>query len=186
MSNSALAGHPRARTMAHPGPVNPVRIHSRCASQARHLRLLLQPGASLFAGLTEPLRSLGIHSASTTLLGGSFVRLQICVAPPDASGQAMIRYSPPMETGPSYLVFGNATIGKDAQGLPLVHCHAAVRTGRGDMCGGHLVTPQCILAAPLAVLVTALEGFELRVAFDAETNIPLIQPLDVSGRGDLP
>jgi hypothetical protein len=26
------------------------------------------------------------------------------------------------------------------------------------------------------VLVTSLEGFELRVAFDPETNIPLLQP----------
>jgi predicted DNA-binding protein with PD1-like motif len=75
------------------------------------------------------------------------------------------------------MVFGNATIGKDAAGRPLVHCHAAIRTADGAVRGGHIITQAAIVGpAPIAVLVTSLEGFELRVAFDPETNIPLMQP----------
>jgi predicted DNA-binding protein with PD1-like motif len=65
------------------------------------------------------------------------------------------------------MVFGNATIGKDADGRPLVHCHAAIRTGAGEMRGGHIITQASIVGRdPIAVLVTSLEGFELQVAFD--------------------
>jgi len=63
------------------------------------------------------------------------------------------------------------------QGQPIVHCHAAIRTADGVMKGGHIMTQSCIVGPePISVLVTSLDGFELRVTFDPETNIPLIQP----------
>ena len=68
-------------------------------------------------------------------------------------------------------------IGKGLDGLPLVHCHAAIRTREGVVRGGHVVpTTSRIGARPIAVLVTSLDEFELRVAFDPETNIALMQP----------
>ena len=79
------------------------------------------------------------------------------------------------------MVFGNATLGKDADGEPLVHCHAAIRTEDGWTKGGHILTRSTIVGVqPISVLVTALDGFELRVVFDPETNISLIQPLEES------
>ncbi|MBS0498722.1 MAG: DUF296 domain-containing protein [Proteobacteria bacterium] len=170
--------YPRARTLVHPGPFNPVRIQSRHSASAQHFRLQIQPGASLFDALVQPLAERGIHSASTTILGGLFERLQFCMAPPDPLGQAIIRYTSPVDTGRTYMVFGNATIGKNQDGHPIVHCHAAIRTESGEVKGGHIITQAAIAAEPLSVLVTSLDGFELRVAYDPETNIPLIQPLD--------
>ncbi len=80
------------------------------------------------------------------------------------------------------MVFGNATLGKSANGAPLVHCHAAVRTESGLIRGGHILTQQSIVGSePIAVLVTSLDDFELRVAYDAETNIPLLQPREEFG-----
>lgn len=171
----------RARTMIHPGAFNPVRIQSRRSPRARHIRLLLQPGVSLFDGLVKPLLRQGVKSASTTILGGFFQKLEYCVAPPDPSNEAVVAYSAPIAAGRAYMVFGNATLGKGMKGGPLVHCHAAIVTEDGRTKGGHILTQSAIVGPdPIAVLVTSLDGFELRVAFDPETNIPLIQPLEES------
>lgn len=176
MIGKILDSFPRARTLIHPGPFNPVRIHSRHSPAARHVRLLLQPGMSLFDALVQPLAEAGIHSASTTILGGAFERLLFCVAPPDPSKKALIAYSKPRDAGRAYMVFGNATLGKGLENEPVVHCHAAIHTAAGVR-GGHIVPQASIVGPdPIPVLVTSIDGFELRVAFDPETNIPLMQP----------
>lgn len=176
--NTALTDQlPRTRTLIHPGPFNPVRIQSLRSSGARHVRLLLPPGRSLFDGLVEPLAAMGITSASTTILGGYFDEMQYCVAPPDPSRQAVIAYGQPILAGRAYMVFGNATLGRSIKGAPLVHCHAAIRTETGAVKGGHILTEACIVGPnPIAVLVTSLDEFDLQQAFDPETNIALLQP----------
>jgi predicted DNA-binding protein with PD1-like motif len=170
------------RTLVHPGPFNPVRIRSMHSRRGRHVRLTLDPGLSLFDALVKPLHEMGIKSASTTVLGGLFSALQYCVAPPDISGKAVVAYGRPIDAGSAYMIFGNATLGRSAQGAPLVHCHAAIRTQAGLIKGGHILTEQSIVGpAPISVLVTSLDGFELRVTYDPETNIPLLQPHEETG-----
>ncbi|TVO66894.1 PPC domain-containing DNA-binding protein [Denitromonas ohlonensis] len=167
----------RPRTLVHPGAFNPVRIHSRHADHGAHYRLLLQPGLSLYDALIGPLAAAGVKSASTTILGGFFDTLSYCCAAPDGSGQAVAAYSAPIPAGRSYLVFGNATLGKNQHGKPIVHCHASIRTEDGQTRGGHILCDMSIVGpTPIPVLVTALHGFELRVSHDPETNIPLLQP----------
>ncbi len=178
---NTLARLPRPRTLVHPGPLDPVRIRTMHSQRGRHIRLALQPGLSLFDALVEPLYAMGVKSASTTILGGVFTTLQYCVAPRDPSGRAVTAYSRPINAGSTYMIFGNATLGKSANGAPLVHCHAAVRTEAGLIKGGHILTQQSIVGPEsISVLVTSLDGFELRVAYDAETNIPLLQPHEES------
>jgi hypothetical protein len=177
MKAAATDRFPRARTLIHPGRFNPVRIQSLHSESARHVRLALLPGVSLYDGLIKPLAAIGITDASTTILGGYFESFEYCVAPRDPSGQAVIAYGAPIPVGRAYMVFGNATIGKSMKGRPLVHCHAAIRLEDGRVKGGHVLTESCIVAGdPIPVLVTSIEGFELRQAFDPETNIPLLQP----------
>ena len=53
----------RPRTLVHPGPFDPVRIRSMQATGARHIRLRLQPGRTLFDALVEPLYAMGIRNA---------------------------------------------------------------------------------------------------------------------------
>ena len=181
MTQSLHAGYHRPRMLRHVGRFSPVRIHSMHHQSGRHIRLLLVPGLSLYDALVRPLAEIGVTSASTTILGGQFARLEYCVAPPDPSGHAVIAYSPPIDAGAAYLVFGNATLGKDMQGKALVHCHASVRVASGEVKGGHIVPQASIVGAqPIPVLVTALEGFELRQALDDETNIPLLKPFKES------
>jgi predicted DNA-binding protein with PD1-like motif len=181
MSEQAARAYPRARTLTHPGPFNPIRIQTRSAQSARHIRLLLLPGESLFDALIQPLKRMGIESASTTILGGDFERLSYCTAPPDPTHNAVIAYTAPIDSGRSCMIFGNATIGKTVSGAPLVHCHAAIRTESNEIQGGHIIPQTSIIGPrPITALVTSLDAFELKVAFDAETNIPLIQPHDTS------
>lgn len=168
---------PRPRTLIHPGRFDPVRIRSMHAERGRHIRLLLMPGLTLTDALVRPLAAAGVRNASTTILGGLFQRLDYCVAPPDPSRQAVVAYTHPIHAGRAFMVFGNATVGKGLDGAPLVHCHAALRTESGEVKGGHIITATSIVGPqPIPVLVTSLEGFELRVSFDPETNIPLLKP----------
>lgn len=171
---------PRPRTLIHPGASAPVRINSLHASSARHVRLYLEPGISLYDAIVSPLARLDIRNASLTILGGYFDNLSYCVAPPDPSGNAVIAYTKPIDAGAGYLVFGNATLGRSMRGEPIVHCHAAMRTASGQIRGGHLLTESCIVGAGgVPALVTSLDGFVLQQAFDPETNIPLLQPRNI-------
>ncbi|MFG5778742.1 PPC domain-containing DNA-binding protein [Comamonas sp. J-3] len=168
---------PRARTMAHPGSFNPVRMQSCSAQTGRHLRLLLQPGRNLFDAIIDSLQAHGIRNASMTLLGGFFDKLQYCTAPPDPSHKTLIAYTAPICTEHSTLVFGNATVGQNEKGKPLVHCHAVVSTAAGTLAGGHIITQQTVIGPqPISVLALALEGFKLQATYDAETHMSLLQP----------
>jgi hypothetical protein len=177
--DSALRGK-QPRFLRQPGRFNPVRIKTVASPHGRHIRLSLKPGETLYDAIVLPLEALGIRDASMTILGGAFEGLHYCVAPPDPAGRTVIAYSEPRPAGHSYMVFGNATLGRSIDGTPLVHCHAVIRTERGDVMGGHIVTDKTIVGdKPISVLVTSLEGIELRQAFDEETGIPLFQPVEV-------
>jgi predicted DNA-binding protein with PD1-like motif len=168
---------PRARTLVHPGPVGPIRIEHRHVDRARHFRLALAPGRSVEEAIIEPLSRLGVHSASMTLLGGGLATLLYCVAPPDPTGERVANYTRPIPAGPATLIFGNATLGRNARGEAIVHCHATFACADGSVRGGHLVVDRSVVAGtPIPVLVTALDGIELRITQDAETHMPLMRP----------
>ena len=168
---------PRARTLVHPGPVGPIRIEHRHANQARHFRLGLAPGRTLEDAIIEPLMALGVQAASMTLLGGRLSHLLYCVAPPDPTGERVANYTRPIAAGPATLIFGNATLGKNARGEAIVHCHATFACADGSVRGGHIVVDRSLVdEAPIPVLVTSLDGIELRITQDEETHMPLMRP----------
>ena len=168
---------PRARTLVHPGPVGPIRIEHRHANQARHFRLGLEPGRSMEDAIIEPLLLLGVQSASMTLLGGRLDRLLYCVAPPDPTGERVANYTRPIDAGAATLIFGNATLGKNARGEAIVHCHATFVCADGSVRGGHIVVDRSTVAeSTIPVLVTTLDGIELRITHDEETHMPLMRP----------
>lgn len=174
----------RPRLLRHPGPFNPIRMKTESASCGIHIRLSLKPGETLFDAIVKPLAERNIHCASTTILRGAFEKLYYCVAPPDPEKHAVIAYSKPIDAGRAYMIFGNATLGKSAQGEPLVHCHAVIRTESGNVVGGHIITEQSIVGSkPISVLVTSIVGIELRQAFDQETGVSLLQPYEGDAHG---
>ena len=178
MTHSTVApALPRARTLVHPGPVDAIRIQHLQAPRGRHFRLGLEPGRTLEDAIIEPLLVLGVRSASMTLLGGRIDNLLYCVAPPDPSGERVANYTRPIEAGSATLIFGNATLGRNARGEAVVHCHATFACADGRVRGGHIVVDRCVVAgAPLPVLVTSLDGIELRITQDEETHMPLMRP----------
>lgn len=182
MKTDSIMKRIQPRFLRQPGPFNPVRITTESVPYGRHIRLSLKPGETLFDAIVKPLTELNVRAASTTILGGAFQDLYYCVAPPDPEGRTVIAYSEPIHAGSSFMVFGNATLGTSIEGKPLVHCHAAIRTENGAVMGGHIVTEQAIVGSkPISVLVTSLEGLELRQAYDEETGISLLQPVEVDG-----
>jgi predicted DNA-binding protein with PD1-like motif len=170
---------PRSRTMAHPGPFDPVRIQHLHAATGRHFRLALEPGRTLQDAIVEQLQAHGVESASMTLLGGRLSKLLYCVAPADPTGERVANYTRPVDVGPAYFIFGNATLGKNGRGEPVVHCHATFVCDDGSVRGGHIVVDRSVAAEALPVLATSLEGIELRISLDAETHMPLMRPYAV-------
>lgn len=169
----------RSRSLIHPGQMNPVRVHCEGSPFGRHVRLQLQPGTNLYESIAVPLAACGIKSASMTLLGGYYREFNFVVAPPDPEGGAVIAFGPPIPTGHSYMVFGNATLGTSTEGAPLVHCHATIRTERGELRGGHVLPDLCTVGdAPIFAHVTSHETFAVHQVFDKETNFPALQPYE--------
>ena len=167
---------PRPRTLVHPGPVGPIRIEHRHANLGRHFRLGLQPGRTLHDAIVESLLGLGVRSASMTLLGGRLSTLLYCVALPDPTGERVANYTRPIDVGAATLVFGNATLGWNGRGEPLVHCHATFVCDDGQVRGGHIVVDRSVAGASIPVLATSLDGIELRITHDDETHMPLMRP----------
>jgi len=171
---------PRPRTLVHPGPVGAIRIEHRHANRGRHFRLGLEPGRTLQDAIIEPLLALGVRAASMTLLGGRLSRLLYCVAPPDPTGARVANYTRPIEAGAATLIFGNATLGCNGRGEPLVHCHATFACDDGRVRGGHIVVDRSVAQSAIPVLATSLDGIELRITQDDETHMPLMRPFEAA------
>lgn len=172
-----VPGLPRPRTLVHPGRYGSLRIEHMQAPAARHFRLALRAGRSLHQAIVDALTAVGVKAASMTLLDGELSTLSFCVAPPDAGGRVVAKYSSPVALAGARLVFGNATLGKSSTGDPVVHCHAVFRMADGTLRGGHLLTERTFIACgAVTVLATSLDGFDLRIGFDEETRMPLMRP----------
>lgn len=171
-----MPGLPRPRTFAHPGPFSSIRIEHMLAAQGRHFRLSLPQGRSIYEAMVEALAGVNVRSASMTLIDGDLQELAYCLAGPGTRG-IVATYSAPLFERSARFIFGNATLGKAANGSPVVHCHAVFRTPDGAVRGGHLLTDKCVVgASPIKVVATALDGFDLRISYDEETRMPLLRP----------
>jgi predicted DNA-binding protein with PD1-like motif len=147
------------------------------ATRALHIRLQLAPNVCLYDTLVNQLQGNGISNASITILGGQFSELYFCVAPPDPTKNAVIRYSNAISAGKSEFIFGNATVGKDFDDNPIVHCHAAFVDQNGNPLGGHILASKSRVGAhPISALVTSIADFDLRLCLDEETNVCLMKP----------
>ena len=172
-----MPGLPRPRTIVHPGPYSAVRIEHMQSGRARHFRLCLPQGRSIHDAIVESLSSVGVESASMTLLHGDLSELAFCLARPDFTGRVVATYGALEVAHSAQFIFGNATLGKLPEDTPVIHCHAAFRLTDGSVRGGHLLTDKSIVgASPVIVVATSLDGFDLRLAVDEETQMPLLRP----------
>ncbi len=168
---------PPSRKVVHPGPLDAVRIDHRSDDRGRHFRLTLPSGRTLHESLVQALTEEGVSSASMTLLDGDLETLHYCLAQPDPSGRLVAMYGPSHSERDARFIFGNATLGKSMDGSAVVHCHAAFRTRTGTVRGGHVLTDKTVVGRrSIAVVVTALDSFELRIGYDDETRMSLMRP----------
>ena len=167
----------RPRTMAHPGPVAPLRLEHVAARGQRQWRLQLAPGQVLLGALTGALAEQGVQAAALTLLGGQMQTVAYCLPIPDPEGQVIATYGAPLVLHDVCLLRGSATLGLGADGAPVVHCHASFADAQGTVRGGHVLTERTVVGRrPLTVLATALDGVGLRLGFDPETRLHMLRP----------
>jgi len=170
------------RNLTQPGPASLPRRICRPAREAGSFRIQLAPGEDLSNGLVAALTARGIADAAVELLSGTFEVMSYLTGQPDDSGQRVATYGAPTRLdGPVRLIGGNAMLGRDAAGRPLLHCHAVVVDRAGGVHGGHLPPGVCRLGPGGAVaIVVALAGAGFRVAADAETNFDIFQPAELA------
>ena len=166
------------KSLKQPGRASQPRRVIAAAVNGGEFRVRLAPGQDLTAGLVSAFSERGIRGAAVMLLGGEFSEMQYLTGQPDASGARVATYGAPTKlTGTVLLLGGNAIFGRDAEGGPLLHCHAVLVDGEGGVHGGHLPPGVCIVgAAGISAQVTVLEQGEFAVAYDAETNYSIFGP----------
>ena len=167
----------RPRTMVHPGPVAPVRLAHVAARGQRQWRLTLPPGQVLLSALTQALAAQGVGAAAMALLGGDLQTVAYCLPIPDPKGEVIATYGAPLVLENATLLRASATLGQGADGAPVVHCHATFADAQGSVRGGHVLPDRTVVGRrPVTVLVTALDGVDLRLGFDPETRLHMLQP----------
>lgn len=180
MSAVPASGPYRPRTMAHPGPVAPLRLEHVAARGQRQWRLRLAPGQVLLSALTEALAGQGVHAAALALCGGELQTVAYCLPIPDPEGQVIATYGAPLVLHKACLLRGSATLGQTTEGAPVIHCHATFADAQGAVRGGHVLTERTVVGRrPVTVLATALDGLELRLGFDPETRLHMLRPSEI-------
>ncbi len=166
------------RTVKQPGPPAKPRLLSVAAGNGGELRLVLQEGEDLLNGLAAALGRAGVVSAAVALAGGRFSRMQYLTGQPCDDGSRVATYgAPTVLEGPVVLLSGNAFLGLDEKGKPIVHCHAVLVDNRGKVHGGHLPPGACVIGRGGVIAhVAAFAGAALHVRHDAETNYPVFHP----------
>lgn len=168
------------RTLKQPGPAGEPRRAAVTLAAEAQFRVTLPEGTDYLTGMTEALAARGIESAAIQVLGGSFASMQYLTGQEDKSGARVATYGEPTPLeGPVRVVGGNAILGKDAAGGPLLHSHIVVVDSAGEIHGGH-IPPGVCPAGPsgIAALVTVMNGGGFRVARDDETNYDIFQPAE--------
>lgn len=167
----------RPRTVVHPGPMAPLRLAHVAARGQRQWRLVLPPGQALLDGITQALAAQGVQAAALALLGGDLDTVAYCLPIPDPAGELMATYGTPLVLRQACLLRGSATLGQGADGSPVVHCHATFADSAGALHGGHVLLERTVVGRrPVVALATALDGIALRLGFDAETRLHMLQP----------
>jgi predicted DNA-binding protein with PD1-like motif len=164
-----------ARSVKQPGPPAARRVQSvegRCSS----LEVSLEPGLTLLEAVRRPLAAFGCSSAAVELEGGALGPFSYFLPAYSETPEHAAFYSQPFSgDGVSALKAARGTFGM-RDGSPLLHCHA-IWSQHGTARGGHLLTTEAIVAAPIKARIWSLDGVGFEAHPDAETNFTLFGPV---------
>jgi hypothetical protein len=81
---------------------------------------------------------------------------------------------PVVKEGPLELISAQGTIGLDVDANLLVHMHASLGDGLGNVYGGHLIKGKCPILITGEIMITFLEGIRAVQRYDQETDMKLL------------
>lgn len=167
----------QARRFTHPGTPSLPRLERVQASHTSELRLRLEPGTNVGEALIAELTKRGVSSGCGRILSGSTSHLQYHVIIKASGGDKPFIYGPAIVIDePATLLASTLTLGRTADGLPLVHCHGGFTVG-GSPLGGHFALDKTIVGHGGMTLVLSLfDGVEMVVGPDSETNYSILGP----------
>lgn len=171
------------RQLKQPGPEQFPRILVSPAEPAGDVIITLAEGDDLLNGLRSAITRMGHRTAGIELLGGTLSALHYFTGMPDPTGQRLATYGDPTPLdGPITLLGGNAILGLDAEGVPMVHCHAVMVDRHGKVHGGHLPPGGCrVGAGGVRALAAIHDGAGFGVKPDVETNYSIFHPVGLTG-----
>lgn len=167
------------RVFIHGGQPQGPRLLDCEVQHSEELRVVLPLASNVAAGLLQALEGRRYRSAVGRILCGGAAHLSyhrmITTANPQRPydyGQALVL------DGYITFVSGAITVGRDAQGAPLLHCHAGFIDRDGHQHGGHLVLDRLIVGSePLVIRLCLFDEVAYQVQPDAETHFNLLHPV---------
>lgn len=162
-----------------PGPVQHPRQLVAVSQTSQDYILTLKGEGDFLTHLQETLIANDIHFAGIKILGGMFGDLEYYTGIPDPAGIRIATYGPPTPVnGPLTCLSGNASLGRDANDEPIIHCHAVVADKNGRVIGGHINKGGCAIGPRgVRLQITTHPGVGFEVSHDLETTFDVFHPM---------
>ena len=139
--------------------------------------MVLAPGLTLLAAVSQAMAGLGWGSATLLILGGPMARAVFHTSVLTPGGPRWIDYGPPREVPDAWLVMGSATFGRGPGGEDVLHCHAMLAGPDAAPAGGHLSPLDCVIGPDgLVAHAASAEGAGFAVRHDTATGFDLLTP----------
>lgn len=170
------------RSIEHPGPVHPTRVHCVPAT-VRAVDVELPRGVTLLQGLADAVRAQGATSAVFSLHEGTLAPMSFVMPALSDSPKHVAYFSERFEAcGAARIESGSITYGR-RDGQPWLHCHATWIESDGRRRCGHVLPAESRVDTPVRLEAWLLDGAVFEVEPDAETNFSLFQVSAHSTRG---
>lgn len=167
------------RHFYHAGPAQQPRLLDCEVACSQELRVELAPGSQVGESLLAMLAHYNYQSAVGRVLWGSARTVAYHRMVTTADRQRPYDYGKPVVLqGHVTFISGALTVGRDASGAPLLHCHAGMLDSLGQQHGGHLVLQQVVVGGePLVLRLCLFEQVAYQVQPDTETQFNLLHPV---------
>jgi hypothetical protein len=169
----------QVRHFVHEGAPQQPRLLDLEVDHGEELRIVLPPAANVGQSLLEILSRRRFGSAVGRILSGGASHLAYHRMVTTESDERPFDYGPPIVVE-YYITFigGAITVGRDAQGKLLLHCHAGFIDRDGQQHGGHLVLDRLVVGnEPLLIHLCLFDQVAYQVRPDDETHFNLLHPI---------
>ncbi|MBF8746808.1 hypothetical protein ACQKO7_19725 [Pseudomonas putida] len=167
------------RHFIHAGLAQQPRLLDCEVARSQELRIELPLACNVAEGLLAVLRDCNYQSAVGRILCGAAAHLSYHRMVTTCDRQRPYDYGQPVVLD-GYITFisGALTVGRDASGAPLLHCHAGFIDRDGQQHGGHLVLNRLIVGnEPLVIRLCLFDRVAFEAQPDAETQFNLLHPV---------